>query len=290
MTNYITLDDPGACHAHFDINNYMHIREFRKPYSYTSKATGKVVTTNEKMIELECDKCREIHIRLLSHYKKMTQKFLEFDLDYCNKCWVPILNNRPARIENMRNGLIATYNNNPALRIKMSNIVKGRNSGSANPMKRPEVRDKVSKTRSKLMEDPKFRAKFKQGSIDAWARGAYDTANTSGRTFWHIYVHSDGTEYKVQGKYELAFIKYLDKNNLMFTCHKGKIPYVDDDGLTHHYFPDFFVHDWNCWVDPKATYWYKIQYRKFELLKEQHPGIEIRILTEDKLKQLGIKL
>lgn len=86
------------------------------------------------------------------------------------------------------------------------------------------------------------------------------------------------------------FLFYLDKNNMEFECHKGKIPYIAADGLTHHYFPDFFVYGWQCYVDPKAMHWYRIQKRKFELLKEQHSGIKILILTERELKNLGIKL
>lgn len=268
----------------------MQIKEFRKEYSYYSKRFGRDIKTQEKMVELKCDACGEIHTRLLAHYKKMKKKFVEFDKDYCNKCWVPILNNRPERLKRMKDGLMAAYNNRPELREKMSNIVKGRNAGDNNPMRRPEVRQKVSITRTKLMQDPVMREKFRQISLAAWARGCYDNVDTSGYSNWHTYLHSSGKEYRVQGRYELAFIKYLDEQNLTFECHKGKIPYTDDVGNTHHYFPDFYVYEWNCYVDPKATHWFKQQYKKFEWLRIQHPEIEIRILTEDKLKRLGIRL
>lgn len=268
----------------------MIIEYFKKPYSYTSKKTGKVVTTQNKMVRLVCDKCSNEHTRDAKHYAKMKVKFPEFNMDYCNTCWIPILNNRPQRLENMRQGLINAYNNKPELREKMSNIVKGRNTGDNNPMKRPEVRAKVSATRSALMKIPGYTDKFKHASLAAWARGVYDNVNTSGHSNWYEYLHSSNTVYKVQGRYELAFIKYLDANNLDFDCHKGKIPYVADDGLTHHYFPDFYVYQWKSYVDPKASHWYKVQKRKFELLFEQHPNLKLLILTEDKLRNLGIKV
>lgn len=272
------------------INNSMQVKEFRKQYSYYSKSKSRNIITQEKMIELQCDCCGEIHTRLLAHYKKMQTKFPEFDKDYCNKCWIPILNNRPEKIKKVKDGLVNAYNTRPELRQKISDIVKGRHAGDKNPMKRSEVRKKVSETRSKLMLDPAYRAKFRQPSLDAWARGCYDNVNIGGYASWHTYQHSNGKQYKVQGRYELAFIKYLDENDMTFDCHKGKIPYVDDAGNTHHYFPDFYVHKWKCYVDPKATHWLKKQYKKFKWLSEQHPDIEIRVLTEDKLREIGVKV
>jgi len=245
---------------------------------------------NKLYLKLTCDNCNKIHSRLKSHYIKM-MKNEWFNKDYCNICWRPILSSRPGIKEKVMQGVRTAYaTRGNEIRKKMSEKLKGKNLGNKNGMKRPEIREKVSKTRSKLMEDKTFRAKFKQGSIDAWARGCYDNANTSGRANWHIYIHSNGTTYKVQGRYELKFIEYLDNNNLRFECHKGKIPYVADDGLTHHYFPDFYVYDWQSYVDPKATHWYRIQKRKFELIAEQHPDLNLRILLERDLKALGIKL
>jgi len=274
------------------LNNCMKMQEFKKSYSWTAKKTGKTTTVQETMVELICDCCNKLHTRTKSHYAKM-QKNPLFSQDFCNKCWQALQNNQPARIEKMTKGVRDAYQN-PVVRERLSQAMKGVNLGEKNAMKRADVRAKVSATRSVLMQDPEFRFKFKQGSIDAWARGAYDNSQLlglqMGYTKWYDYTHSSGVTYKVQGKYELAFIKFLDENTLTFECHHGKIPYVADDGLTHHYFPDFYVHTWQCYVDPKATHWYKKQYRKFELLAEQHPDIRIEILTEDKLRKLGIKL
>jgi hypothetical protein len=266
----------------------MIINEFTRLTQWTSKTTGKVTKVNESLVTLQCDKCGKEHSRTKKHFNKML-KSAYFDIHYCNNCWASVQNNIPERKEKNRQSQLNRFSD-PAEIEKLRIACKGNNAGSKNAMKRPSVRAKVSETRSKLMEDPAFRAKFKQGSIDAWARGAYDHVETQGRTVWHEYKHSDGTVYKVQGRYELKFIQWLDENDLTFECHQGRIPYISDDGLTHNYYPDFYVHEWGCYVDPKATHWYNIQYRKFELLKEQSPEVEIRILTEDKLRKLGIKL
>lgn len=245
---------------------------------------------NYRYIELLCDSCGDSHDRLKSHYRKM-KKNEYFNKDYCNKCWRPILAARPGIKEKVTQGVRNAYSTRGTeIKEKISHALKGVNAGDKNGMKRPEVRARVSATRSKLMEDPEFRSKFKQGSLNAWGRGCYDNANTSVQTHWHEYKHSNGTTYKVQGRYELKFIEYLDDNNLSFECHKGKIPYTGDDGLTHHYFPDFYVHEWESYVDPKASHWYRIQKRKFELLNEQHPNLKLKIMLESDLKNLGIKL
>jgi hypothetical protein len=245
---------------------------------------------NCRYLKIICDKCGKEHNRLKSHYFKM-QKNEYFDQDYCNECWRPILASRPGIREKVAEGVKKTYaERGEEIKTKISKKLKGVNAGSNNAMKRPEVRAKVSKTRSKLMEDSNFRTKFKQGSINAWKRGCYNNANTSGQINWYNYLHSNGTTYKVQGKYELAFIEYLDKNELKFECHKGKIPYVADDGLTHHYFPDFYVYDWKSYVDPKASHWYRIQKRKFELIEQQHPDLKLKIMLETDLRKLGIKI
>lgn len=269
------------------INKDMFIKYGEKFYSWTSKKNGKVTTTRTKMVYLECDKCHKEHVRVYQHFQKMKKNKL-FDKDYCNLCWQRIQNQQPDRIAKMRASVLRAYQD-PTVKQRLSMAMKGVNKGDKNAMKRPEVRKAVSQTRTKLLSDPAVRKKFAEASLAAWKRGAYENAKT-GLTKWYNYIHSSGQSYKVQGKYELAFIKYLDEQKLTFECHKGKIPYISDDGLTHHYHPDFFVYEWNSYVDPKATHWYKKQYRKFELLSQQHPTLKISILTEIDLRKLGIKL
>lgn len=268
----------------------MIIQEYKRPYSSKNKKTGKVTVVNEPMIELKCDKCKKIHSRTRKHFRKMSKNSL-FDMHYCNNCWAYIQNNRSDRKEKNRQGQIKRY---AAMSDEEKKKIFGRpgaNAGEKNAMKRPEVRAKVSATRSKLMEDPAFRQKFVQGSIDAWKRGAYTVVNDANcKTKWHEYKHSSGKIYKVQGTWELKFIEWLDKNNLSFECHQGRIPFIDDNGIERSYYPDFYVYEWKAYVDPKADHWYKKQHRKFELLREQHPDKEILVLTKQKLLNLGIIL
>lgn len=267
----------------------MIVQEFKKQYTWTNSATGKITRVNECMVELVCDECGNKHTRTKKHFKKMKTNS-NFIKDFCNICWQTFQNRLPDRRKKNSEAQTKRYQD-PKEREKTRIASKGNNAGDKNAMKRKEVRQKVSETRSKLMLDPEFRNKFIQGSIKAWRRNAYEIKNDANcKCKWHSYVHSNGAEYKVQGTWELKFIEWMDKNNIKFECHKGRIDYVDDNGISRSYYPDFFVYEWNSYVDPKADHWYKKQYRKFELIQEQHPDINIRILTKQKLIQLGIKL
>lgn len=244
-------------------------------------------TRDEKMIQLECDECGEIHERTLSHYKKMKKVEL-FDKDYCNSCWRPILNNRPDKIDKMKTELKNVWKSEEK-RKEMSDTIKklGHISGDKNPMKNIETRKKVGKTRSERMTSEE-RVKYSDSTKKAWEDGKFIGVNNVWKCLWHDYTHSNGKVYKVQGTWELKFIKWLDDNNMKFECHKGKIPYVDDENKSRNYYPDFFVYDWNLYIDVKSDYTYLGQERKFEILQKNINNI--KILFKEDLKKLNIKI
>lgn len=246
--------------------------------------------TNEKMVRLQCDQCSKIHERTCKHYRKIKQKYSTlFVKDYCNECWRPILANRPEYKQSLSAGVNrALAERGEEIRAKISAAGKGKKMGNDNPMRRPEVRAKVSATRSQLMKDPAEREKYVQGSIDAHARGVYIGIDTSGRCKWYDYYHSNGEVYKVQGKWELKFIEWLDANNVKFECHKGKLPYYDGKYM-RNYYPDFYVESLGGYIDIKSEYWYKQQADKWKMLHQQYPE-QIKVLTRYELTKLGIKL
>ena len=132
-----------------------------------------------------------------------------------------------------------------------------------------------------------MRQKYSNGTKKAWEDGKFIGVNNCWKCLWYDYKHSNGKIYKVQGTWELKFIEWLDKNNLIFDCHKGRIPYIDDDNKNRNYYPDFFIYDWNIFVDIKSLFTFKGQERKFEILKNNN---KIKILFKEDLKKLGIKI
>lgn len=266
----------------------MLLKNYRREVKEKTKEGG-FRQVNRKMVLLECDSCGAEHSRTLSHYKKM-QKNSYFDKDYCNKCWRPILAARPGVKERAAAGVRRAYlERGDIIKKKISTAIKGTKMGDENPMRRPEVREKVSQTRSQMMKDPREREKYRQGSIDAHARGCY-IGSKCGRTKWYDYAHSNGTVYKVQGTWELAYIEWLDQNNVRFECHKGRIPYIDDAGIRRNFYPDFYLIDSDEYIDVKGDFWYSRSIRKFELLREQHPDLKLTVLRKKNLQAKGINI
>lgn len=248
-----------------------------------------IIKQDKHTIDLICDTCTIEHSRATKHYKKMKLRPDGlFSSDFCNACWRIILNTRPEYREKMRVSINKRYASpeGEIMRSKISTSCKGLNSGDKNGMKRPEVQAKVSATRSKMMEDPTERAKYIQGSIDAHARGCY-IGTKCGKTKWYDYEHSDGTIYKVQGTWELKYIEWLDKNNVKFECHRGRIPYVDGD-ITRNYYPDFYLTESQTYIDVKGDFWYNKSKHKFDLLFSQYPNLKLVILRKTALHSMGI--
>ena len=160
--------------------------------------------------------------------------------------------------------------------------------GEKNPMKNKKTREKVGATRSKNMTKLE-REKYSKATKKAWEEGKFIGKNTTGKCIWYDYMHSNEKNYKVQGTWELKFIKWLDENKLLFKCHEDRINYIDDENKNRNYYPDFYVYKWQCYVDVKSDYSYRGQKRKFEILKETS-NVPIKLLFKKDLKKLGIKI
>lgn len=80
-------------------------------------------------------------------------------------------------------------------------------------------------------------------------------------------------------------MKWADSQKLTYITHKGRIPYILN-GEERSYYPDFWVDDWNCFVDIKNEYHYSLQREKFDVLKKN--DIEIKLLFKKDLLELGV--
>lgn len=158
------------------------------------------------------------------------------------------------------------------------------NFGDANGMKGKEARRKVSVSHSLRLEDPANRKILSDQVKKAWKDGKYDSANI-GRCKWYTFQKSDGSVIKVQGTWEWSFAKWLDENDMNFKAHVGYIEYIDDEGHLRSYYPDFWVDEWNCYVDTKSEYFESLQKRKLEIVMLTN---DIKILSASDLKELGV--
>jgi hypothetical protein len=239
---------------------------------------------SKTLIYFTCDNCKKegkrrylTHLDIKSRYKSIENK------DFCYDCWNKIRQTLPESREKMSNDINKMIESDPDWKNRNSISKKGKiNIGDSNPMKNPDARKKQSISRKIMLSDPENRKKISDNLKQAWIDGKYDGVKV-GCSKWYDYVHSNGTTYKVQGTWELEFIKWLDENNLNFNCHKGRLEYILN-GEKKSYYPDFFVEEWNQYVDIKNDYHYSISTEKFEALKNQ--GYDIKLIFKTELEQL----
>lgn len=238
-------------------------------------------------IEFICDVCEEKYTRITRSYTNMQKNSL-YDQDYCVKCWRKRINNSPQYKINMSKAIQKMLIENPDFGQNVSRGLRksGANIGDKNGMKQLEARQKVSRARKIMFQDSKVRAHYSKKVREAWARGDFDGVRV-GQCKWHDYLHSDGEIYKVQGTWELAFIEWIDKNNLEFKCHRGRIPYVLN-GVDKNFYPDFWINKWDSYVDVKCPHFYVKE--KFDAIRESNPDIEVKVLFKDDLVKLGVNL
>lgn len=238
-------------------------------------------------IEFLCDCCGNVYDRAERDHNRISKHEL-YDKDYCEKCWRCVLAKRPSYRKNISNMLLKRYKDRPELKQQISQtlINSGANIGDKNGMKQIEARTKVSVARKKMFEDPELRKIYSERTRKAWEDGKFEGVRV-GQCKWYDYTHSDGTIYKVQGTWELAFVKWLDDTNLKFKCHRERIPYILEDNKKNWY-PDFFVFEWDSYIDVKCEHFYIKE--KFDAIQKCNPDIKVKLLFKKELKELGVEI
>jgi hypothetical protein len=87
--------------------------------------------------------------------------------------------------------------------------------------------------------------------------------------------------------YELELAKILDKNNIMWE-RPSSIRYLGEDKNYHNYFPDFYLPEYDLYLDPKNDYLIQTQSKKIELAAHQN-NVNIIILRKDDISSDFIK-
>lgn len=96
------------------------------------------------------------------------------------------------------------------------------------------------------------------------------------------YTQKDGTIVNLDSSWEEALAIRLDELNVIW-IRPDPIKWIDDNGITHNYFPDFYLVDFDVYLDPKNPYAIKAQESKIKCLTKQIKNlIIIRGLEECK--------
>lgn len=87
-----------------------------------------------------------------------------------------------------------------------------------------------------------------------------------------IYLHSD---------WERIVAEDLDKNNISWE-RPNPINWKDIKGIEHKYYADFYLNDYNIYLDPKNSYLQEKDKIKIKTVTEQN-NIKVLILSENEL-------
>lgn len=82
------------------------------------------------------------------------------------------------------------------------------------------------------------------------------------------YVKQDGTTVMLDSSWEESLAKRLDETGIEWIRPETPISYVTSDGKTHNYFPDFYLPDYNLYLDPKNPAAVAAQKDKLYALKQ----------------------
>lgn len=122
-----------------------------------------------------------------------------------------------------------------------------------------------------------------QATKDKLSRLAIDRG-FGGKTYRNLFPYGGVI---LESSYELSVAKDLDRNNIRWErC--SRFYWVDHTGKKRHYTPDFFLPDYDIYLDPKNDYLITQDQEKIRLCSEQN-DIIIYILNKNQLDWLNIK-
>ena len=112
---------------------------------------------------------------------------------------------------------------------------------------------------------------------------------------WHTSRTFDYKGIKLDSQYELDVAKELDENQIKWERPSYFI-WKDNTGNEHRYYPDFYLPEYNVYLDPKNDYLIHNESKRFGITDvekiekvQQQNGIRIIILDKDNLTWKRIK-
>jgi hypothetical protein len=240
-------------------------------------------------VQVICDVCVKEYE---TFYKYSVNNHNKWGKHLCKICAIRATNSSTEYRKKMSEAIIKRNLEHPEISEKISKTHRERktNVGDKNGMKNTEARKKVSETRKrKFKDDPEFAKKHADMTKKSWADEKHEHTKV-GRCKWYDYVKRDGALIKCQGTWEWAFVKWADNNGLNFTTHKGRIEYSNAAGEIKNYYPDFYVVDWECYVDTKSKYFFDLNKEKIECILKSNPGLKLKILGKEELQELCVDL
>jgi hypothetical protein len=85
----------------------------------------------------------------------------------------------------------------------------------------------------------------------------------------------------LQSSYEIEVAKSLDENSIKWN-RPSPINWIDKNDIIHRYYPDFYLEDYDVYLDPKNDYLIKKDLDKIKRVCEQN-NVRVIVLNKDLL-------
>lgn len=118
------------------------------------------------------------------------------------------------------------------------------------------IKEKIKSNQKNLKPNPidpeKFQEKKRKISESIKLRYASGWEPTCGRCKKYDYESPIAGKIKVDGTWELKVAKHLDELNVHWIRNKKRFDYIKPDGSKSTYQPDFYVKDWDIYLEIKG--------------------------------------
>jgi len=143
------------------------------------------------------------------------------------------------------------------------------------------TREKISDANKKRKWKNKSREKLSNSMRQAVLNNpdSYSASNVCGRVK-NIEILNEGVLVKVKGKWEYNVANYLIKNNIRWTNDIKPFNYIWN-GKNHLYFPDFYLIDYNAYIEVKGYQ------RKKDLAKWKYFPEKLIVIKKDQIKLIN---
>ena len=101
------------------------------------------------------------------------------------------------------------------------------------------------------------------------------------------YKHVNGDIVLLDSSWEEALAKRLDDQKINWVRPSIPIEWIDNNKKTHNYFPDFYLPDYNLYLDPKNPAVFKNQIEKIKILLNKMKNLII-LKTLEECKQFTV--